>query len=56
MLVIRNFGQKSLEELKDSVVAKGLDRYLPESIFLTDGSASTGDDSEDEDEADEDEE
>jgi DNA-directed RNA polymerase subunit alpha len=28
MLVIRNFGQKSLDELKDAVVAKGLDRYV----------------------------
>jgi DNA-directed RNA polymerase subunit alpha len=30
MLVIRNFGQKSLDELKESVEAKGLDRYLPQ--------------------------
>jgi DNA-directed RNA polymerase subunit alpha len=30
MLVIRNFGQKSLDELKDALVAKGFYDYLPE--------------------------
>jgi DNA-directed RNA polymerase subunit alpha len=29
MLVIRNFGQKSLDELRDALVAKGLYDYLP---------------------------
>jgi DNA-directed RNA polymerase subunit alpha len=52
MLVIRNFGQKSLEELKESVIAKGLDRYLPASIFMSDGTGledGTGDGEDDED-------
>jgi DNA-directed RNA polymerase subunit alpha len=40
MLVIRNFGQKSLEELKDSVRSKGLDRFLPASIFESAPTAS----------------
>ncbi len=29
MLVIRNFGQKSLDELKDALVAKGFGDYMP---------------------------
>ncbi len=49
MLVIRNFGQKSLDELKDAVVAKGLDRY----VDLTPASPSDGDDDEADDAVDE---
>ena len=45
MLVIRNFGQKSLEELKESVEAKGLDRYLPDENGA-EAEAETADDEE----------
>jgi DNA-directed RNA polymerase subunit alpha len=32
MLVIRNFGQKSLDELKEALEAKGYGEYLPEPV------------------------
>ena len=32
MLVIRNFGQKSLDELKDALTAKGFMEYLPSNL------------------------
>jgi DNA-directed RNA polymerase subunit alpha len=38
MLVIRNFGQKSLEELKDALHAKGLDEY----VEIADGDEDEG--------------
>jgi DNA-directed RNA polymerase subunit alpha len=47
MLIIRNFGQKSLEELKESVQAKGLDRYLPREVMQSNPAALLDDDEED---------
>lgn len=47
MLLIRNFGQKSLEELKDSVRARGFDRYVPAHVFDSSASTPSGETAED---------
>jgi len=39
MLVIRNFGQKSLDEVKEALVRKGLDEYVVTSAAEPDGAA-----------------
>lgn len=41
MLVIRNFGQKSLDELKDALVAKGFGEYMPQSATAAEGKEGT---------------